>query len=60
MDLNQLKKRKYIHAISQGYSVLFTTVNQMLDELYMVRADNSPEAKSAAYRHKGDIQRQRA
>ena len=30
-----------INAISQGYSVLFTTVNQMLEELYMSRADNS-------------------
>ena len=30
-----------INAISQGYSVLFSTVNQMLEELYMSRADNS-------------------
>lgn len=28
-------------AILQGYSVLFTTVNQMLEELYISRADNS-------------------
>lgn len=28
-------------AILQGYNVLFTTVNQMLEELYLSRADNS-------------------
>lgn len=30
-----------LKAISQGYKVLFTTVNEMLEELYMSRADNS-------------------
>ena len=30
-----------IKAISQGYKVLFTTVNEMLEELYLSRADNS-------------------
>lgn len=30
-----------IKAISQGYSVLFTTVNAMLEDLYLSRADNS-------------------
>ena len=30
-----------IKAVYQGYSVLFTTVNQMLEELYISRADNS-------------------
>lgn len=38
-----------INAISQGYSVLFTTVNQMLDELYMARADNSVTKKLRKY-----------
>ena len=38
-----------INAISQGYSVLFTTVNQMLDELYMARADNSVNKKLKKY-----------
>ena len=38
-----------INAISQGYSVLFTTVNQMLDELYMARADNSVNKKLKNY-----------
>lgn len=30
-----------IKAISQGYNVLFTTLNAMLDDLYLSRADNS-------------------
>ena len=30
-----------IKAISQGYNVLFTTINQMLEDLYLSRADNS-------------------
>lgn len=30
-----------IKAISQGYKVLFTTVNEMLEDLYISRADNS-------------------
>jgi DNA replication protein DnaC len=30
-----------IKAVLQGYSVLFATVNQMLEELYISRADNS-------------------
>lgn len=38
-----------INAISQGYSVLFTTVNQMLEELYMSRADNSYMKKINKY-----------
>lgn len=36
-------------AISQGYKVLFTTVNQMLEELYLSRADNSFEHKLRYY-----------
>jgi DNA replication protein DnaC len=38
-----------VNAISQGYDVLFTTVNQMLDELYMARADNSLLKKIKKY-----------
>ncbi|WP_147589585.1 IS21-like element helper ATPase IstB [Clostridium paraputrificum] len=38
-----------VNAISQGYDVLFTTVNQMLDELYMARADNSLIKKMRKY-----------
>lgn len=30
-----------IKAVLQGYKVLFTTVNEMLEDLYMSRADNS-------------------
>ncbi len=30
-----------IKAVLQGYTVLFTTLNDMLDDLYMSRADNS-------------------
>ncbi|OAA87984.1 DNA replication protein DnaC [Clostridium coskatii] len=30
-----------IKAIAQGYKVLFTTVNEMLEDLYISRADNS-------------------
>jgi len=36
-------------AVSQGYSVLFTTVNQMLEELYLSRADNSYAQKLRYY-----------
>ena len=36
-------------AIAQGYNVLFTTVNQMLEELYMSRADNSFNSKIKKY-----------
>lgn len=38
-----------IKAIAQGYNVLFTTVNQMLEELYMSRADNSFNSKMKKY-----------
>ena len=38
-----------IKAISQGYKVLFTTVNEMLNELYMSRADNSFRQKLRHY-----------
>ena len=38
-----------INAIYQGYCVLVTTVNQMLDELYMARADNSVNKKLKKY-----------
>ncbi len=30
-----------VKAISQGYNVLFTTINHMLEDLYLSRADNS-------------------
>lgn len=36
-------------AIAQGYSVLFTTVNDMLEELYFSRADNSFQQKLRYY-----------
>ena len=38
-----------LKAISQGYKVLFTTVNQMLEELYLSRADNSFAQKLRYY-----------
>jgi DNA replication protein DnaC len=38
-----------VKAIHQGYSVLFTTVNQMLEELYISRADNSFNQKLKKY-----------
>ena len=38
-----------VNAISQGYNVLFSTVNQMLDDLYMARADNSLSRKIKKY-----------
>jgi len=38
-----------IKAIYQGYNVLFTTVNQMLEELYISRADNSFNQKLRKY-----------
>lgn len=38
-----------IKAISQGYRVLFTTVNEMLKELYTSRADNSFTQKLKYY-----------
>lgn len=38
-----------LKAISQGYNVLFTTVNQMLEELYISRADNSFNQKLRYY-----------
>ena len=38
-----------IMAINQGYSVLFSTVNSMLEELYMSRADNSFNQKLSYY-----------
>lgn len=38
-----------IKAISQGYKVLFTTVNEMLEELYISRADNSYKQKLKYY-----------
>ena len=38
-----------IKAISQGYNVLFTTVNEMLEELYISRADNSFKQKLKYY-----------
>ena len=38
-----------VKAIHQGYSVLFTTVNQMLEELYISRADNSFGLKLKKY-----------
>ncbi len=36
-------------AIKQGYNVLFTTVNNMLEELYISRADNSFHQKLKHY-----------
>ena len=38
-----------IKAVSQGYRVLFTTVNEMLKELYLSRADNSFSQKLKHY-----------
>lgn len=38
-----------IKAISQGYKVLFTTVNEMLEDLYISRADNSFQQKLRYY-----------
>lgn len=38
-----------IKAIAQGYKVLFTTVNEMLEELYISRADNSYKQKLRYY-----------
>jgi DNA replication protein DnaC len=38
-----------IKAVYQGYTVLFTTVNQMLEELYISRADNSFNQKLKKY-----------
>ncbi len=38
-----------IKAINQGYKVLFTTVTEMLQELYMSRADNSFNTKLRYY-----------
>lgn len=38
-----------IKAVYQGYSVLFTTVNHMLEELYISRADNSFNQKLKKY-----------
>jgi DNA replication protein DnaC len=38
-----------LRAIGQGYTVLFTTVNQMLEELFMSRADNSFTQKLKTY-----------
>lgn len=35
--------------MAQGYKVLFTTVNEMLEELYMSRADNSFQQKLKYY-----------
>jgi DNA replication protein len=38
-----------VKAVIQGYSVLFTTVNDMLEELYISRADNSFQQKFRKY-----------
>lgn len=38
-----------IKAVNQGYRVLFTTVSEMLQELYMSRADNSFNTKLKYY-----------
>lgn len=38
-----------LRAVAQGYSVLFTTVNNMLEDLYMSRADNSFMQKLKTY-----------
>jgi len=40
-----------VKAVIQGYSVLFTTLNDMLEELYMSRADNSFQQKLRKYTH---------
>ncbi|WDC83379.1 IS21-like element helper ATPase IstB [Caloramator sp. mosi_1] len=38
-----------LKAVAQGYKVLFTTVNEMLEELYILRADNSFHQKLRYY-----------
>lgn len=38
-----------VKAVTQGYSVLFTTANEMMEELYMSRADNSFQQKIRKY-----------
>jgi DNA replication protein DnaC len=38
-----------IKAVLQGYKVIFTTVNEMLEDLYMARADNSFYQKLKKY-----------
>ncbi|MEZ0537297.1 IS21-like element helper ATPase IstB [Caldicellulosiruptoraceae bacterium PP1] len=38
-----------LKAVSLGYKVLFTTVNEMLEELYISRADNSYQQKIKNY-----------
>lgn len=38
-----------LKAISQGYKVLFTTVNEMLEDLYISRADNSFQQRLRYY-----------
>lgn len=38
-----------IKAVTQGYAILFTTVNEMLEELYLSRADNSYTQKLRQY-----------
>lgn len=38
-----------VKAVQQGYKVLFTTVNEMLEELYISRADNSFYQKLKKY-----------
>lgn len=38
-----------LKAISQGYNVLFTTVNEMLEDLYLSRADNSFRSRIKYY-----------
>jgi DNA replication protein DnaC len=38
-----------LKAVSQGYKVIFTTVNEMLEELYISRADNSFQQKLRYY-----------
>lgn len=38
-----------VKAVAQGYSVLFTTLNDMLEELYISRADNSLQQKIRKY-----------
>lgn len=38
-----------VKAVLQGYSVLFTTLSDLLDDLYMSRADNSYHRRLQAY-----------
>ncbi|WP_434799716.1 ATP-binding protein [Terrisporobacter vanillatitrophus] len=38
-----------LKAISQGYKVLFSTVNEMLEDLYISRADNSFQQRLKYY-----------